>query len=67
MNNRPYETEAATFCEAIRNLAKNPEALDNLQSYLEMHFAPWLEKFANTPEGIAAELEDFSGICELPF
>lgn len=64
---KSYEHEAATFAEAIKALASNKEALDNLESFLSQHFAKWLEFFANTPEGMAEELKQFSEFCILPF
>ena len=60
MINRPYTADAQTFCEAIKALASNETALDNLDLYLSIHFAAWLEKYANTPENIAGELKHFS-------
>ena len=55
-----YTVEAAQFCNAIRELANKPENLQNLESYLEWHFDKWMEKYANTPDGIAAEMSDFA-------
>lgn len=55
-----YEQEAAEFCKAIKRLAENPDSLENLESYLSGHFQSWLEKFANKPENIAAELAAFA-------
>ena len=57
---KKYTIEAAQFCNAIRELANKPENLQNLESYLEWHFKTWLEKYANTPDGIAAEMESFA-------
>ena len=57
---KKYTNEAAQFCNAIRELANKPENLQNLESYLEWHFKTWLEKFANTPDGMAAEMSDFA-------
>lgn len=59
---RPYEKEARIVAEAIRTLAKDEEALDNFEYYLSRHFAAWLEKFANTPCGMASELNSFAHI-----
>ena len=53
---------AANFVNAIKIIANKPENLDNLESYLSYHFSEWLEKFANTPEGIAAEMREFAEI-----
>ena len=55
-----YTSEAEQFCNAIRELANKPENLQNLESYLEYHFDKWLEKFANTPDGMAAEMAEFA-------
>lgn len=57
-----YSMEAKTLCEAIKKLAANPDGLENLECYLSYSFAEWLEKYANTPDGIAHELEHFSTI-----
>ena len=57
---KKYTLEAAQFCNAIRELANKPENLQNLESYLEYHFDKWMEKYANTPEDIAAEMENFA-------
>ena len=57
---KKYTVEAAQFCNAIRELANKPENLQNLESYLEWHFDKWLEKYTNTPEDIAAEMEIFA-------
>ena len=57
---KKYTIEAAQFCNAIRELANKPENLQNLESYLERHFDKWLEKYANTPDGIAAEMSEFA-------
>lgn len=51
---------AADFAEAIKRLAENPQNLENLQSYLAQHFPEWLERCANTPEKIAAEMLSFA-------
>lgn len=53
---------ASDFVEAIKRLAENPQNLENLQSYLEQHFTPWLERYANTPENMAAEMLSFANI-----
>lgn len=57
-----HEKTAAQFCDAIRTLASKPENLENLESYLSRHFAAWLEKYANTPEGITCELREFANM-----
>jgi hypothetical protein len=53
-------TEAAAVANAIKEIASKPQNLENLESYLSMHFTAWLEKFANTPDGMAAELKAFA-------
>lgn len=57
-----YTQEAAQFCEYICILASKPENLDNLQSYLSTHFREWLTKWANTPQNIAAEMQEFANM-----
>ena len=57
---RYFHKEAHKFCEAIKKLAADEYAMDNLESYLGQHFPEWLAKFANTPTAITGELEMFS-------
>lgn len=57
---KKYTFEAAQFCDAIRELASNPENLQNLENYLKWHFDKWLEKFANTPACMAVEMSNFA-------
>ena len=57
---KQYTIEAEQVCDAIRELANKPENLQNLESYLEWHFDKWLEKYASTPDGIAAEMSSFA-------
>ena len=57
---KKYTVEAAQFCNAIRELANKPENLQNLENYLEWHFDKWLEKYASTPDCMAAEISDFA-------
>lgn len=57
---KKYTVEAAQFCNAIRELASKPENLQNLESYLEWHFDKWMEKYASTPDDIAAEMSSFA-------
>ena len=57
---KKYTIEAAQFCNAIRELANKPENLQNLESYLEYHFDKWMEKYASTPEDMAAEMSNFA-------
>ena len=57
---KKYTVEAAQFCNAIRELANKPENLQNLESYLEYHFDKWMEKYASTPDDMAAEMSNFA-------
>ena len=59
---RKYEKQATQFCEAICTLANNTRNLENLESYLSRHFSEWISKWANTPEGLAAEMKYFAGM-----
>lgn len=54
------EKAAADFVAAIKEIASKPENLDNLESYLSHHFPVWLSKYANTPDGLAAEMREFA-------
>lgn len=56
------EKFAHDFCEAIKKLASNEDALNNMESYLSHHFDTWMEKWANTPAGLTWELEQFAKI-----
>lgn len=60
MTERKYSEAAASVAQSIRDLASNPERLDNLESYLSSHFAAWLERYASDPESIACELKAFA-------
>lgn len=57
-----FEFEAKRFCDAIKELAKDDEKLDNLNWYLSNHFDKWLELYANTPSDMAREMLEFSKI-----
>lgn len=57
-----YSHIAEQFIEAIVTLVDNPANLDNFESYLSRHFGAWLTKYANTPEGITAELREFANM-----
>ena len=57
-----YEEPARVVAEAIRELASKPENLDNLEAYLAYNFGAWLEKWASTPEWLAAELREFAAM-----
>lgn len=60
MIERKFEQEAKQFCKAIKTIAEKPENLENLELYLSMHFATWLDKFANDPGSITAEIKAFA-------
>lgn len=53
---------ARDFCEAIRTIASKPENMANPEYYLGAHFDTWLEKWANTPENLAAEMKEFANM-----
>ena len=57
-----YKNEAHIVAEAIKALAKDEAALDNFEYYLSLYFEAWLVRFANTPCGMASELNDFAHI-----
>ena len=57
---RKHEQTAKQFCEALQTIAGKPENLENLENYLSYHFAEWMNKYANTPENISAELKNFA-------
>lgn len=59
-NKREFEELAERFVEAIKRIATKEENLENLQSYLSMHFEIWIERFARTPLAIVCELEEFA-------
>ena len=61
---RKYKQTAKQFCEALRTIAGKPENLENLESYFSYHFAEWMNKYANTPENITAELKSFADMEE---
>lgn len=64
---RIHEAAAREFCDAIRAIAANAEALENLESYLSYHFQAWLQHYCTTPEGITDELQQFAGTDSIPF
>ena len=59
-----YREQAETVKAAILKMAEHPETLENFCSYLSYHFAGWMEKWANDPEGMAAEFEYFAGMYD---
>ena len=55
-----YNESAKMFVNAIKTIASKENNLSNLESYLSYHFQTWLEKYANSPEGLANELKQFA-------
>lgn len=55
-----HKHAAAQFVAAIKTIAAEPENLENLECYLSHHFPERLQKHANTPETITAELIQFA-------
>lgn len=55
---------AVLTCKAIKELANNEAALENLQSYLTQHYDVWLQKYASTPDGLTTELIQFANMGE---
>ena len=51
---------AKVFVEAIKTMASKPDNLDNFESYLSYHFDVWMEKWANSPEGLTSEVKHFA-------
>lgn len=51
---------AKVFVSAIKEIANKQNNLDNFESYLSQHFDAWMDKFANTPEGLTSELKSFA-------
>lgn len=51
---------AHRLCKAIQDLAKCPEKLNILENYLGEHFDEWLKTYADTPDKIAYEFENFA-------
>lgn len=62
---KQYENEVKEFINAIKEIAGKQQNLDNLELYLSVHFADWLNKFVDTPEDMASELKQFANMeCE---
>lgn len=59
---RQYEKAAREFVTAIKEIANKETNLENFESYLSNHFVAWMDKFANTPDGIVSELKQFAGM-----
>ena len=51
---------ARDFCNALRFFAAHPENIDNLEGYLTRHFASWIARYANSPEGLTSEMMSFA-------
>ena len=56
------EKVAEQFVNAIKTIAEKPENLDNLQWYLSYHSEAWMKKYANTLEGLTAEMVEFANM-----
>ena len=54
------EKLAQEFIEAIKTFAERPETLDNFECYQSHHFDVWMERYADTPEKLTAEMKHFS-------
>ena len=57
---RNYEELAHEFCAAIKKLASNEDAINNMESYLSYHFESWMKKWAYDPDSITGELANFA-------
>ena len=53
------EENAKRLIDAIKKLACNEYALENFESYLQRHFETWYKNYANTPDGLVYEFENF--------
>ena len=51
---------AKVFIEAIKEMVSKPNNLDNFEFYLAQHFDVWMEKWANSPEGLTSEVKHFA-------
>ena len=60
--NKENELYAKSFINAIKELASDTKKLNNLESYLSIHFDVWMERYANTPYDITYELKCFAEI-----
>lgn len=56
-----YADLANIMTESIKELAADPERLENFNSYLSHHFPDWIDKYAGTPVGLAHEFAKFAG------
>ena len=57
-----YEDLALSLGDAIKKLASDEDHLNNFISYLTQHFPEWLQKYANTPEGLVSEFREFANM-----
>lgn len=57
-----YEKLAADFAAVIKELSRKPRNLENLEAYLAIHFAVWMERHASTPESLVEELQRFASL-----
>lgn len=55
-------TRKEMLIDALKRFAENPDAIENLDGYLDRHFSAWCEKYANNPESFIWELDQFSRI-----
>lgn len=55
-----HRKTAKEFIKVIKAIASKEENLENLESYLSYHFETWMQKYANTPEGLIYELRAFA-------
>lgn len=51
---------AKIFCDAIREIAKKPQNIDNFENYLGIHFSDWLKLYADEPYRLANEMKSFA-------
>ena len=56
------KTLAKAFIATIQTIANKPEQLENMENYLTHHFDVWMEKYANSPEGLVSELQQFADV-----
>ena len=54
------EELAEKFINAIKEITSKPDNLQNFEWYLERHFDVWMEKWANSPEGLTSEVKHFA-------
>lgn len=59
-----YAAEARRICDALRCMSAIDGGFDALEVYLSYHAGSWLMDRANTPSGLANELESFAEMAE---